>query len=91
MTNTGVSILLIILLLVECVCFKTNQHGFECFFLQFITDVRMDYRMSVILTLFKNQVTMGQEGEVYDEISPEYTPPLNTSVLGLRFCVVQLD
>ena len=49
--------------------------------LQYIADVRMDYRMSVILTLFKNQVTVREEGDNYDDKSPEYIPPLNTSVL----------
>ena len=58
-------------------------------FLQFIMDVRMDYRMSVILTLFKNQVMYGDEREIFDDISPEYIPLLNTSVLELYFCLTR--
>ena len=55
--------------------------------LQFIKDVRMDYRISVILTMFKNQVTSRHNGDILDDESPALTPPLTESVLNyLLWC-----
>ena len=47
----------------------------------------MDYRISVILTMFKNQVTSRHNGDILDDESPALTPPLTESVLNyLLWC-----
>ena len=47
----------------------------------------MDYRISVILTMFKNQVTSRHNGDILDDESPALTPPLTESVLNFFFGV----